>query len=169
MPHLPSRAAWIATVVALPAVISALTAIAIEAKRMADPEAPLFGGPPPASLTQAITEKFGVEQTYQFIRAGADPNAALPFEHSDYTEGKTIAASPLLLAVAAGDSSAVQMLLSFGARLDLPQNRHVECLARELRNQEIIAILADRRGETAPPSCSDRKPDAGTPLVAWGE
>ena len=169
MLKLPPRASWIAALVALPAVAASLGLIAIEAKRLTEPEAPIFGGPPPTSLTQAIIEGFGVEQAYQFIRAGQDPNAASPFEHSDYTEGKTIMATPLLLAVAAGDSSTLMMLLSFGGRLDAPQNQHVECLARELKNQEILGILADRRGEMAPPACSDRKPDAATPLLGWGE
>ena len=165
---MPPRS-WMAAFIALPAVVSAVSLTAIETYRLIEPEAAFFGGPPPASLTESITEGFGVEQTYQFIRDGQDPNAQIPVNQPDYTEGATVMASPLLMAVAAGDPSAVLMLLSFGARLDLPQNRHVECLAKELHNDEIVKLLADGRGETAPPACSGRKADAATPLLAWAD
>jgi hypothetical protein len=158
-----------AAFVAVPAVVSAVALSAIETYRLIDPHAAFFGGPPPATLVQSITEGFGVEQTYQFIRAGQDPNAPIPVDHPDYTEGATVMASPLLLAVAAEDESAVQMLLSFGARLDLPENRHVECLAGEIGNSEIVKLIADGRGESAPTACKDRKADAPTPLVAWAD
>jgi hypothetical protein len=169
MPQPSHRAAWIAAFIAAPAIASAVALSGIEAYRLIEPEAALFGGPPPASLAESIADGFGVEQTYQFIRAGQDPNAPIPVNHPDYTEGAAITASPLLLAVAAEDGSAVLMLLSFGARLDLPQNRHVECLARELRNGEIVKMIADRRGESAPPACASRKPEATTPLLAWAD
>ena len=163
------RSAWIAAFIAAPAVVSAVALTAIETYRLIEPEAPLFGGPRPASLIESIIEGFGVEQTYQFIRAGQDPNEPMPLDHPDYTGGVGIRVSPLMLAVAAQDGSAVQMLLSFGARLDLPQNAHVECLAREIGNTEIITLITDGRGESAPPPCADRKADAATPLTAWAD
>ncbi|MNC87641.1 hypothetical protein D3C83_33780 [compost metagenome] len=73
-----------------------------------------------------------------------------------------------MLAAAVGDSSAVRMLLSFGARLDLPQNRSAECLAREIGNREIETILMDQRNAGgSEPACGGRRADAATPLVAW--
>jgi hypothetical protein len=156
-----------AAFIAAPAVAFAAALTAIETYRLIEPEAALFGGPPPASLAESITGDFGVEQTYQFIRGGQDPNEPMAFAHPDYTGGAAIIVSPLMLAVAAEDASAVQMLLSFGARLDLPQNVRVECLAREIGNTEIITLVAEGRGEGAPPACTDRKADAATPLAAW--
>jgi hypothetical protein len=145
----------------------ALTLTAIEALRFADPDAALFGGPPPATLAQSIIEGFGVEQTVQFIRHGQDPNEPVPIDDVEYTGGGKVRVSPLMLAVAAGDGSALRMLLSFGARLDLPQNRYAECLARESRNPEIPAIIAAHRGSAPPPDCTNRNADAPTPLTAW--
>jgi hypothetical protein len=169
-PGTPSRrSSWIAAFIAAPAVASAVALTAIETYRLIEPQAAFFGGPAPASLAESIIDGFGVEQTYQFIRAGQDPNGPIAVNHPDYTEGKTVMASPLLLAVAAEDGSAVLMLLSFGARLDLPQNRHVECLAKEIRLAEIARMIADARGEGAPPVCSGRKPDAATLLLAWAD
>jgi hypothetical protein len=145
----------------------ALTLTAVEAYRLAAPEAPLFGGPAPATLAESIVEGFGVEQTYQFIGQGQDPNAPIPVDDAEYTGGGTVQVSPLMLAVAANDGSAVRMLLSFGARLDLPQNSRAECLAGESRNPEIRTIIAEHRGSASPPDCSDRDPNAPTPLMAW--
>jgi hypothetical protein len=156
-----------AAFMAAPAVALALTLTAVETYRVIEPEAPFFGGPPPATLVESIVEGFGVEQTYQFIRSGQDPNAPVPIDHPDLTERVMVMASPLMLAVAAEDEGAVEMLLAFGARLDLPQNRHVECLAREIGNAEIVRLIADGRGESAPPACTDRKTGAATSLVAW--
>ena len=158
---------WIGACLAAPAIATALTLTAVESLRLADPEAPLFGGPPPATLAQSIIEGFGVEQTVQFIRRGQDPNEPVPVGDAEYTGGGTVHVSPLMLAVAAGDGSAMRMLLSFGARLDLPQNRYAECLARESRNPEIPAIIAEHRGSAPPPDCGNRNPDAPTPLAAW--
>ena len=57
---------------------------------------------------------------------------------------------------------------AFGARLDLPQNRHAACLARETQNREIETILSEHLDEGGlEPSCPDRQADAPTPLVAW--
>jgi hypothetical protein len=170
MPHPAARrASWIAAFLAAPAVTCAVALTAMEGYRVMQPEAAIFGGPRPATLSQSIFDGFGVEETYQFIRAGQDPNGVLAVAHPDYTDGTTVRASPLLVAVAAEDSSAVRMLFAFGARLDLPQNRLVECLARELVHPEIETILADERGTAPAPPCTDRKPDAPTPLVAWAE
>ena len=160
--------AMIAACLAMPPMIVAIALAGIEVYRFIEPDAPLFGGPAPASLVESITDGFGVEQTYQFIRMGQDPNAPVRIDDEEYAGGETIQVSPLMLAVAAADGSAVRMLLSFGARLDLPQNRRAECLARELGHREIQAILVAERGDgSAEPVCDGRRPDAPTPLAAW--
>src|SRR5688572_17844599 len=101
---------WIGACLAAPAIATALTLTAVESLRLADPEAPLLGGPPPATLAQSIIEGFGVEQTVQFIRRGQDPNEPVPVGDAEYTGGGTVHVSPLMLAVAAGDGSAMRML-----------------------------------------------------------
>lgn len=152
----------------VPAIAAAVMLVTIEAYRTARPDAPLFGGPPPTTLAQSIIDGYGVEETYQFIRAGQDPNAPVRVDNEDYTGGGAFLVSPLMLAVAAGDSSAVRMLLSFGASLDRPENSGVECLARELGNREIEDLLREQREEGSDdPSCTDRPADAPTPVAAW--
>src|SRR5687767_14791712 len=99
----PPLAAWLGACLAAPAIAMALTLTAVEAYRLAAPEAPLFGGPAPATLTESIVEGFGVEQTYQFIGQGQDPNAPIPVDDAEYTGGGTVQVSPLMLAVAAND------------------------------------------------------------------
>jgi hypothetical protein len=163
------RAALIAACLAAPAIVSAIALTTLEIYRAVEPDAPVFDGPPPATLAESIGKRFGVEQTFQFIRNGQDPNRPIQVDDPEYTGGTTLRVSPLLLAVAARDGAAVQMLLSFGARLELPQNRHVECLAREVANDEILEILAEHGAASSPAACAERRPDAPTPLVAWSD
>lgn len=158
---------WLAVCLAAPAVAGAVALTGVEIYRLIDPAAPLFGGPAPATLADSITGGYGVEQTYQFIRMGHDPNAAVRVDNDDYVGAEPIDVSPLMLAIAAGDGAAVRMLLSFGVDLDLPQNRHAECLAREMGNPEIQDALRSLRGDAPEPPCTGRRSDAPTPLGAW--
>jgi hypothetical protein len=157
---------WMGALIAAPAVIAAIGLAGLEAYRQLDADAALFGGPAPRSVAESIAGGYGVEETYAFIREGLDPNAVFAFSDPDHTEGVQVSVSPLMLAIAAGDSSAVRMLLTFGARLDLPSNRLAPCLARELQHAEIIAILDGATGGQ-PTECPPRPADAPTPLVAW--
>jgi hypothetical protein len=111
----------------------------------------------------------GVEQTYQFIRAGQDPNATIPVDDPKYTGGGTVTVSPLMLAVAAKDTAAMEMLIGFGAALDSPHNRRLVCLAREVGNQEALDIIAAHSADGPAASCQDRNPGAPTPLAAWSD
>jgi hypothetical protein len=88
-----------------------------------------------------ITKGRGVERAYDFIRAGQDPNAPVVVTDPNYTDGRPITVSPLMLAVAARDTNIALMLLNFGARLDRPQNARALCLARQTGNEEMIAML----------------------------
>src|SRR5829696_4595958 len=112
-----TRTRLIATLLAAPAVVVAIAMTAIEVYRLFRSDATLFGGAPPQSLAHAITGGFGVERSYDFIRAGQDPNELVMVPPSDYTAGRTVAASPVMLAVAAQDSSALLMLFNFGGRV----------------------------------------------------
>ena len=142
---------------------------ALETYRVIEPAASIFGGPPPATLAESIAKGFGVEQSYQFIRAGQDPNHPVAVDDPKYSGGGTLTVSPLMLAVAANDSAAVEMLLGFGASLDAPHNRYIECLAREVGDAEILSVLAEHSLDASRPTCPDRKRDAPTPLAAWSE
>jgi hypothetical protein len=162
------RATLVAAAVAAPAVLMALALTVVEAWRAVEPQAAIFGGTPPASMVDSIAGRYGVEETYTFIRNGQDPNGLVAVTHPDYTGRETVRVSPLMLAVAARDSSAVRMLLTFGARLDLPQNARAICLAREIGNEEISSLLDAERNGASPVACPPRR-DAPTPLVAWAE
>jgi hypothetical protein len=161
------KTSFVTACLAAPAVAAALLIGGVEIYRVVRPGAPLFGDPPPASLADGLARRFPVEQLYGFLRSGQDPNAPVPVADSDYTGGSTAMVAPLMLAVAARDDSAVQMLLNFGVRLDLPQNRNAICLARAL-GDEGIAELLEEAGMAAA-ACAPPKADAATPLLAWME
>ena len=165
MPHVFSRRTIVAAAVAAPGIAAAIGLAGMSLYARVNPDAPLFGGPPPPSMAESIAGRSGVEQTFAFIRAGQDPNALIVVRHDDYTGGADVRVSPLMLAVAARDSSAVRMLLSFGARLDLPQNRLAPCLADDIGNAEIVEIFAAERG--GEPLVCPPRPDGPTPLAAW--
>lgn len=160
------RTTWISALIAAPAVAAAIALTAIEGYRVVRPRSPLFGERPPASLADAIAGRSGVEHAYAFIRAGQDPNQPIVVDDSDYTGGRSITTSPLMLAVAARDSSVVLMLLNFGARLDLPQNRLAGCLAQAVGDAVIANMIASEGGLHGL-ACPERRAGAATPLLAW--
>jgi hypothetical protein len=161
-----ARTTWISALIAAPAIAAAIALTAIEAYRGIRPESSLFGEPPPASLADAIARRAGVEQAYAFIRAGQDPNGPIVVDDADYTGGAAITTSPLMLAVAARDSSVVLMLLNFGARVDLPQNRLAGCLAQAV-GDEVIADIIAREGGLQGAACPERRIGTAAPLLAW--
>jgi hypothetical protein len=154
----------IAAAIAVPAVVAAIGLTAIEAYRAVRPTAPLFGVAP-ASLADAITGGYGVEYAYRFIRSGQDPDAPIVVDDPDYTGGRSIAVSPLMLAIAARDENTTLMLITAGARFDSPQTRSARCLAQEVGNQTLLAII-DRYGTDLPRTCPDRTA-AASPLLRW--
>jgi hypothetical protein len=162
-----TRLARMAAVVAVPALAAAIALPVVEVYRLVQPDAPLFGGPVPSSLTEAITRGHPVERAYAFIHAGQDPNVPVAVNAPDYTDGQTVMVSPLVLAVAAGQGNTALMLLNFGARLDLPQNRLAPCLAQAIGNQEVIGILTRYGGPAPPVPCPAPRADAPTMLLAW--
>jgi hypothetical protein len=161
-----TQTTFIAAVIAVPAIVAAIGLTAIEAYRIVSPTAPLFGGEP-ASLAEAITGGYGVEYSYRFIRSGQDPNEPITVDDPTYTGGRSIKVSPLMLAIAARDENTTSMLLNFGARFDLPQNRSARCLAQEIGNQAIVGIIDRYGGADLPRTCSDRPSAAASPLLRW--
>lgn len=155
-----------AAAIAVPAVVAAIGLTAIEAYRVVRPTAPLFGVEP-ASLADAITGGYGVEYSYRFIRSGQDPNEPIVVDDRDYTGGRVVKVSPLMLAIAARDENTTSMLFNFGGRLDLPQHRWARCLAEEVGNQALLGII-DRYGRAElPQTCPDRTSVAASPLLRW--
>ena len=153
-----SRATLVAILIAIPAILAALGFI---------------GEPPPrddgsaaSSLADAILAR-DVERAYTFIRAGEDPNARLRVRNAELTGDRDIMVSPLLLAVASNSDNTVNMLLSFGARLDLPANRFAVCLARRLGYEDIVRALERDAGQASRVECPE--PGPGPPLVAYAE
>jgi hypothetical protein len=161
-----TRRTLIAAAIAVPAVVAAIGLTAIEAYRAVRPTAPLFGVAP-ASLADAITGGYGVEYAYRFIRSGQDPDEPIVVDDPDYTDGRMVNVSPLMLAIAARDENTALMLLNVGARLDLPQNRWAWCLAQEVGTQALRGIIDRYGGADLPRTCPDRPSGAGSPLLRW--
>ena len=100
-------------------------------------------------------------------RAGS--KRADPFNGMEYTGGTSISVSPLLLAVAARNMNVVSMLISFGARLDLPQNSLAVCLAQDIGEEDIAEAIERYGGVDVSPDCAERRSNAPTPLLRWIE
>jgi hypothetical protein len=157
-----------AGVLALPAVVAAVWLSGIEGYRVLRPDSRAFDTEVPlVSLAQAITECCRVEDAYAFISAGQDPNEPITIDDREYTGGGSITVSPLMLAVAAGNGSVVQMLISFGAEPGLPQNRLLGCLAQESGQTEMLTIIATHAGERAQTDCPNRSSNDPRPLLRW--
>src|SRR5262249_56701489 len=104
-----SPTALIALMIGAPAIVVALILTAIEGYRFVQPTSALFGEAP-ASLAESITRGYGVEYSYRFIRAGQNPNDLVLVDSENYTDGRSINVSPLMVAVAARDENTVSML-----------------------------------------------------------
>ena len=158
----------VAALVVAPAVLAALWLIGIKGYRMVQPESSLFRREEArTSLAQAITVCCRFEDAYAFIRAGQNPNQLLTIDDPDYSGGGSIMVSPLILAVAAGNGSVVQMLISFGARPELPQNSLAGCLAQELGQAEILTIITTYVGEDTQMTSPERSSNDPRPLLRW--
>ena len=156
-----------AVLIAAPALAAAIGLTSLEVYRMIAPDAPVFGDPPAQSLSEAITRGRGVEAAFPFIRDGQDPNAPIVIDDEDYTGGGQMRVSPLVAAIASRDSNIVQMLLNFGARIDLPQNRDAWCFAHVLGDETMQKVIADAGSPADPEGCPRRDWTAGQPPLSW--
>jgi hypothetical protein len=156
-----------AALIAAPALAAAVGLTSLEAYRVVAPDAPVFGDAPPRSLSEAITRGRGVEAVYPFIRDGQDPNTPILIDDEDYTGGGDMYVSPLIAAIASRDSNIVQMLLNFGARVDLPQNRDAWCFAHALGDETMQRLLADAGAPADGGRCPKRDWALGQPPLSW--
>lgn len=158
----------LALLIAAPVLAGTLGVLAIEGYRVLQPGSVLFVETPPPSLVEAIRAG-GLETAHAFLLAKADPNQLTPFRDDALTEGRTVLASPLMVAVAARNGAAALMLLAFGVRMDLPQNAQAACLAQDL-NETALADAIRRDGRpVSTPACSSRLSPGAAPLLRYVE
>jgi len=108
-----------------------------------------------------------VEDAYAFVSKGTDPNAPVPFSDAELTSSRPVMISPLMLAVSSNKENTVMMLLSFGARMDLPQNELASCLARRLGYDDLAAMILRDGRPAREVSCPEPPPAATAPLLAY--
>ena len=108
-----------------------------------------------------------VEDAYAFVSKGTDPNAPVPFSDAELTSSRPVMISPLMLAVSSNKENTVMMLLSFGARMDLPQNELASCLARRLGYDDLAAMILRDGRPAREVRCPEPPPDAAAPLLAY--
>ncbi len=156
------RIAWM---LAAPAVIGAFWIASTEVGDLtagsSSAQVPVF-----ASIADAI-QHGEVEDAYAFVSAGADPNAPISFSDAELTSGHPVRISPLMLAVSRNKENTVMMLLSFGARMDLPQNELADCLARRLGYDDLAAMIVRDGKPAREVTCPEPPSGAAAPLLAF--
>jgi hypothetical protein len=145
--------------IATPAVIAAIGLTVTPVRSAARPGVP-------GSFSDAVIQG-DVEEAYAFVRAGLDPNAMLAFRHQELTADRSVSVSPLLLATATHRDNIVSMLLSFGARMDLPQNRLAICLAKQSGDDNILRILGKGDPDVLAVECPPPRPGLAAPLLEF--
>jgi hypothetical protein len=158
----------LASLLALPVVLTVAGLCAVEGARLIRPDWPLFSTPFVYSLADAI-ENDDIEGALRFIQAGQDPNGLIAVRHVVLTNGRSVLVSPLVWAVATQHQRSVLMLLGYGARMDHEANSKAVCLAEAVGNTDIARLL--RRYPPQPAveaACDEPKPGAA-PLLALGQ
>lgn len=118
------------------------------------------------SIADAIRQG-EVEDAYAFVSTGTDPNAPVPFSDAELTSSRPVMISPLMLAVSSNKENTVMMLLSFGARMDLPQNALASCLAERLGYDDLAAMILRDGRPAREVRCPAPLPAATAPLLAY--
>ena len=154
------RIAWM---LAAPAIIGALWIASSEIRGSTSTSSGASGF---ESIADAI-QHGEVEDAFAFISTGADPNAPISFNDPALTSGHPVMISPLMLAVSSNKENTVMMLLSFGARMDLPQNELAPCLARRLDHDDLAAMILRDGHPAREVTCPEPPPDARAPLLAF--
>ena len=134
------RLRLLALLVAAPGVLASAGLTAVEAWRLARPDAALFAAPAPRSLADAIRSD-EVQAAYALLRAGHDPRAGITVSDPALTGGRTIVVAPLLWAVASQSERTVPMLLGYGRPIDAATSGRAFCLAEALGNAAIAGAL----------------------------
>jgi len=159
-----SRVRILAGLIVVPAVLGAILLAVVGVTDVVQPTS-LDNRSPDGSLVDSIMGD-DVETAYAFIRAGQDPNATIPVDDAEVTGGRQVMASPLMLAVAKRRENIVGMLLSFGARADLPQNTSALCLAKQIHADGVADMLTELGGKGWDTHCPART-DASAPLLEY--
>jgi hypothetical protein len=128
--------------------ILSLMVVAVELERWRHPQSRLFTDPSYYSLAEAI-DADDVGGGYALLRAGANPNDPIAVRDPVLTRGRSVLASPLVWAVATQRRNAVMMLLAHGARAERNVDKAASCLADELGNADLAALLR-KYGDTLP-------------------
>ena len=148
------RATLLAMLIAAPAVINALTIGALEGWRSYQPDSPLFAAPRVSSLADAIARD-DVQQAYEFIKGGQDPNGLIEVADPVLTGGRRVSVSPMLWAVAMRSDRSVLTLFGVGARIDADAARRAVCLAERLGQSDIARLLERHSGHVSSRPCQD--------------
>ena len=149
------RATLLALLIAAPAVLNALTIGALEGWRSYRPDSPLFAAPRVSSLADAIASD-DVQQAYEFIRGGQDPNGLIEAADPVLTGGRRVMVTPLLWAVAMRSDRSVLMLFGVGARIDAEDEHRAVCLAQRLSQDDIARLLERHGGHASTGSCTNQ-------------
>jgi len=156
------RRALIGVLLALPAVLAALGVTGVEAWRAARPGSALFAPPPAPSLASAI-EWGELPQVVGYLRGREDPWAPFDVRHPVLTGDRPVRVSPLLWAVAVGNTDAVRLFVGLNVPVETPEDRQAACLADAL-GEEAIAVVLRASAVPFDEPCAD--PGGELPLVA---
>ena len=158
------RQQLIAAAMLVAIVILVLGVVFVETERWWNPRSRLFADRTFNSLADAIHAD-DVEAAFAFLRAGVDPNDPIEVRDPVLTRGRSVLASPLVWAVATGRRNAVLMLLAHGARLEGDADKAASCLAEELGNGDLAALLR-KYGNTLPRDRCPAPRDPTAPLLS---
>jgi hypothetical protein len=158
------RQQLIATGMMVAMAILALAVVVVEIERWRNPASRLFAEPTFYSLADAI-QADDVNGAYAFLRAGANPNDPIAVRDPALTRGRSVLASPLLWAVATEHRNSVLMLLGHGARIESDADKAASCLADELGNADLAALLR-QYGNTLPRDRCPAPRDRTAPLLS---
>jgi hypothetical protein len=148
------RVRLVSWLIAAPAVAGALGLAVIESTGIMRPPARVGTV---GSFADALREG-GTERAYGFVRDGHDPNAPIAFRDARLTGGVDVKVSPMLLAVASNNENVVLMLLGYGVRMELPDNRRAACLARRLGHDGLADTITRYGGPVPDVSCPELPP-----------
>ena len=151
------RRATIALLIAAPAILHALTLCALEGWRLYAPDSSLFAAPRANSLAAAI-EQNDVQQVYEFVQGGQDPNGIIAVEHPILTGGRKVRTTPMLWAVAMRSDRSVLTLIGLGARLDGAATHRAVCLAEALGESDLARLIERHGSHQSAAPC----PESGT-------
>jgi hypothetical protein len=155
----------LALLLATPTIVAAFAGVAIEALRIADPQAQILADTPSTSFVDAL-ERQDLLGAYWFVRGTHGANGPIQVSHPVLTGGQELVVTPMVWAVALRDDKAVLMLLGHGERMDGPLDRRAACLADAAGFPDIARILRRYGGPAMREPCPARHGPT-EPLLVW--